>query len=92
MDVRSALEAHPVYSIWLDWSTRPGQSTPSFQNVISKNLAHNNVFVATGEKRGHCKVYRYCPELAMGPSIAKAGSTKGRRGPTDMGRRSRSMN
>jgi hypothetical protein len=92
LDVRQALEAHPVYSAWLDWSTRPGHNIPNFQNVISESLRQHNSFVGTGERRGNCLVYRHCPELVMGTSTTKAGSTKGQRGPTDMGRKSRNMN
>jgi hypothetical protein len=92
LDIRKALEAHPVYGPFLDWAPMYGQSTPSFQHNMAKDLRKHPCFVATGEKRGRCLVYHYCPDLALGPSTVKAGSTKGQRGPTDMGRKSRNMN
>jgi hypothetical protein len=93
LDIREALEAHPVYSAWLDWSIETGHShSPNFQHQISDSLRSASCFVATGEKRGRCLVHRYCPDLALGPSTISAGSTKGQRGPTDMGRKSKNTN
>jgi hypothetical protein len=92
LDVRKVLEAHPTYSGWLDWTPARGSHMPRFQEHISKSLQGNSCFVPTGEQRGRCLEYQYCPELALAGGVSKAGSTKSQRGYTDMGRRSTNKN
>jgi hypothetical protein len=92
LDIRRALEAHPVYSPWLDWTAGAGQNMPSFQVAVAVCVRSHSCFVPTGKQLGRCLEYQYCPELVLGPSTVKAGSTTGQRGPTDMGRKSKNMN
>jgi hypothetical protein len=92
LQVSRLLEAHPTYSSWLDWTMKRGNIVPRFRDEVSNSMRKGSCFVRTGRKCGLCFEYRYCPELVMGPSTVKAGSTKTQRGYTAMGRRSASMN
>jgi hypothetical protein len=93
LDVRKLLEAHPLYSTWLDWSPSAGSRTmPAFHAQVAWVMRHTSCFKATEQKVGRGTVYRYCPELLLAPTTTKAGSTKGQRGYTAMGRTSANMN
>ena len=91
-DIRKALEANPVCRTWLDWTPCVGhKSTPNFVKHISQSLQRLECFVTTGKKVGHSLEYRYCPEFAVLSSTTKA-SSKGKRGYTDMGKKSKNVN